>query len=83
MGQEALDRLAISLGGGVMMPTVFRYVPAFLDNQDWRYRMVGLMAISQTGEGVYKEMKKHLAQVDPKPQTLNPKPMKKLCAGRP
>lgn len=64
VGQESLDRLAIALGGTVTMPAAFRYIPDFLGNaQDWRYRMVGLMTISQIGEGVYKEMKKHLQQV--------------------
>jgi hypothetical protein len=29
----------------------------------WARRMVGLMTISQIGEGSYKEMKKHLQQV--------------------
>jgi hypothetical protein len=39
VGQEALDRISIAIGGAVTMPAAFRYVPTFLNNEhDWRYR---------------------------------------------
>jgi len=64
LGLEALDRLANSCGGPRIVPACFAYIPDFLANQqDWRYRLVGLYGISQTGEGAAKEMRKHLPNI--------------------
>ncbi len=62
---ECLDRLAVALGGAKMMPELFVFIPDFLQHSDWRYRLSALYGVSQTCEGCYKEMKKHLAQVVP------------------
>ena len=62
---ECLDRLAVALGGAKMMPQLFVFIPEFLQHADWRYRLAALYGVSQTCEGCYKEMKKHLAQVVP------------------
>jgi len=63
-GLEALDRLAmIPSFSAKIMPACFSYVPQFLANPDWRYRLVALFSISQTGEGCGKDMKKHLAEL--------------------
>jgi len=62
---ECLDRLAVALGGAKMMPELFVFIPEFLQHADWRYRLAALYGVSQTCEGCYKEMKKHLAQVVP------------------
>ena len=62
---ESLDRLAVALGGAKMMPELFVFIPDFLQHADWRYRLAALYGVSQTCEGCYKEIKKHLGQVVP------------------
>jgi len=62
-GLEALDRLAVAIGGARMVPAAFAFIPDFIKNVDWRYRMAALYCISQIGEGCYKVMKKHLSEV--------------------
>jgi len=62
-GLEALDRLAVAIGGAKMLPAAFSFIPDFIADKDWRYRMCALYCISQIGEGSYKVMKKHLAGV--------------------
>lgn len=65
VGEEALDRLAISLGGKTLLPIAFaeNAIPAFLANADWRYRHAALMTISQIGEGCQKQMQEQLQAV--------------------
>jgi hypothetical protein len=57
--QDALDRLALSIGGKTVFTLAFRadLVPAFLEHQDWHYRHAALACISQIAEGCEKQMK--------------------------
>eukprot|EP00736_Rhodelphis_marinus_P007337 Rmarinus@m.1215 len=63
VGQEALDRLALRLGGKKVFPLCQERLPSYLDNADWRYRHAGLLAISQIGEGCLQQLKGQLRQV--------------------
>lgn len=53
VGESGLDRVAKALSefddGGVI-PIVFQFVTQFLQAQEWHYRFVGIMAMSQTVE---------------------------------
>lgn len=64
VGKDALDRLALSIGGKTIFGLAFRadLLPAFLEHQDWKYRHAALTCISQIAEGCEKQMKqqKHL-----------------------
>lgn len=59
VGKDALDRLALSIGGKTVFGLAFRadLVPAFLLHQDWHYRHAALSCISQIAEGCEKQMK--------------------------
>jgi len=63
IGEESLDRLALSIGGKAMVPAVFALLPVMLSNQDWRYRHAGLLSISIIGEGCNKFLVPHLPEV--------------------
>ncbi|CAH3175486.1 unnamed protein product [Porites lobata] len=62
-GESSLDRLACGLGGKAVLPHIIVTVPQMLQNQDWRYRHAGLMAISAVGEGCYKQMETLLPDI--------------------
>ena len=59
VGKDALDRVALSIGGKTVFALAFRadLVPAFLEHKDWKYRHAALACISQIAEGCEKQMK--------------------------
>ncbi|KIJ25106.1 hypothetical protein M422DRAFT_193858 [Sphaerobolus stellatus SS14] len=61
--EQALDRLACALGGKVLLPHAFQFIPAMLKSHEWRIRHAGLMAVAVVGEGTHKVMAKELAEV--------------------
>lgn len=61
--QTALDRTATALGGKVVLPPAFQYIPGMLVSHDWRLRHAGLMAITHIAEGTYKVMLKELGRI--------------------
>ncbi|KAI8992324.1 armadillo-type protein [Pilobolus umbonatus] len=63
MGESALDRVARTLGGKVVVPVAFQYIPSMLQSQNWQQRRAGLMAISSIGEGSIKIMKPELSNI--------------------
>src|SRR5438045_9726538 len=46
-----MDRLANKLGGQVILPATFSYVPGMMGSSAWRDRHAALMAISAISEG--------------------------------
>ncbi|KAK4528301.1 hypothetical protein GAYE_SCF54G6238 [Galdieria yellowstonensis] len=63
-GQEALDRIALSLGGKTLLPIAFQILPHFLANQEsWVHRHAAILAISQIGEGCRDQMYEQLEAV--------------------
>ncbi|KAF9688592.1 hypothetical protein SADUNF_Sadunf01G0004300 [Salix dunnii] len=63
MGQECLDRLAISLGGNTIVPVASEQLPAYLAAPDWQKHHAALIALAQIAEGCSKVMLKNLEQV--------------------
>ncbi|KAF0980794.1 hypothetical protein FDP41_013277 [Naegleria fowleri] len=65
VGLESLDRLALSGVNPEQVATVaFKYIPDFINNQnDWKYRHTGIMAISQTAEGCNEQYGKYLNEI--------------------
>jgi len=63
VGEEALDRLAIALGGKAMMPVLFGIIQEWFPSDDWKKRHAALMAISQSGEGCEAQMAKQLEPI--------------------
>ncbi|KAF8584878.1 ARM repeat-containing protein [Ramaria rubella] len=61
--EQALDRLACALGGKVLLPHAFQYIPAMLKSHEWRIRHAGLMAVAVVGEGTHKVMANELTDV--------------------
>ncbi|KAK9664646.1 hypothetical protein RND81_14G058200 [Saponaria officinalis] len=63
VGQECLDRLAISLGGNTIVPVASEVLPAFLAAPEWQKRHAALICLAQIAEGCCKVMIKNLEQV--------------------
>ena len=63
VGLESLDRMSLALGGDLVQPVAFKYIPQFLSNAEWKHRHTGLMTISQTAEGCYEQYENHLDQI--------------------
>lgn len=63
VGQECLDRLAISLGGNTIVPVASELLPVYLADPDWRKHHAALITLAQIAEGCAKVMIKNLEQV--------------------
>jgi len=63
IGENSIDRFACALGGKIVLPEVMKHVPQMLNNEEWRYRHAGLMAISAIGEGCHKHMEASLKDI--------------------
>ena len=50
-GEQCMDRLANKLGGGVILPPTFNWLPRMISSANWRDRHAALMAISAISEG--------------------------------
>ena len=62
-GEQALDRLARSIGGKNLLPPVFAVLPGFLGSTEWSQRHAALMCISSIAEGCVKIMEPELGRV--------------------
>ncbi|GAV83604.1 HEAT domain-containing protein/DUF577 domain-containing protein/HEAT_2 domain-containing protein [Cephalotus follicularis] len=63
VGQECLDRLAISLGGNTIVPVASEQLPTYLSAPEWQKHHAALIALAQIAEGCAKVMIKNLEQV--------------------
>ncbi|VDB95883.1 unnamed protein product [Peniophora sp. CBMAI 1063] len=61
--EQALDRVACTLGGEVVLPVAFQHIPGMLASHDWRERHAGLMAIAAVAEGTSDFMQNELGKV--------------------
>ncbi|CCH46149.1 Importin-5 [Wickerhamomyces ciferrii] len=50
-GRQALDRVALRLGGESLASPLFQLIPPMLASADWRERQAALMALSSAAEG--------------------------------
>ncbi|EIT73173.1 armadillo-type protein [Aspergillus flavus] len=62
-GEQCMDRLANKLGGQVVLPATFSWVPRMMSSSAWRDRHAALMAISAISEGCRDLMVGELDQV--------------------
>ncbi|ODV90058.1 hypothetical protein CANCADRAFT_99901 [Tortispora caseinolytica NRRL Y-17796] len=60
---DALDRLALSLNGGVVLPPFFQYLPEMISSNDWHAKHAALIAISSVAEGCAVAMIGELNQI--------------------
>lgn len=58
-----MDRLANKLGGQVVLPVTFEWIPKLMSSAAWRDRHAALMAISAISEGCRDLMVGELDQV--------------------
>jgi len=63
VAEQAMDRIARSLGGKYVLPMTFELIPLMLQSQDWKERHAALMTISAIGEGCVKVMLDELDKV--------------------
>eukprot|EP01110_Echinostelium_bisporum_P009977 TRINITY_DN3465_c0_g1_i1.p1 TRINITY_DN3465_c0_g1~~TRINITY_DN3465_c0_g1_i1.p1 ORF type:complete len:1087 (+),score=415.45 TRINITY_DN3465_c0_g1_i1:159-3419(+) len=62
IGEEALDRIALSMGGHVVSE-LFEMIPQLITNANWKHRHCALMTLAIVGEGCYKQLLPHLTDV--------------------
>ncbi|GES60696.1 importin beta-3 subunit [Aspergillus terreus] len=62
-GEQCMDRLANKLGGQVILPATFNWIPRMMSSSAWRDRHAALMAISAISEGCRDLMVGELDQV--------------------
>jgi hypothetical protein len=63
IGEQAMDRLARTLGGELILPVSFQYIPRMLQSEHWQQRHAALMAISAIAEGCADLMERELGKV--------------------
>lgn len=62
-GEQTMDRLANKLGGSVILPPTFTWLPRMIASHAWRDRHAALMAISAISEGCQELMEGELDKV--------------------
>ena len=76
-GEQCMDRLANKLGGAIMLPPTFNWLPRMMTSTSWRDRHAALMAISAISEGcrslMIGELDKVLGLVVPALQDVHPR----------
>lgn len=76
-GEQCMDRLANKLGGAVLLPPTFTWLPRMMASASWRDRHAALMAISAISEGcrdlMVGELDKVLSMVVPALQDQHPR----------
>jgi len=60
VGDECLDRMALSLRGKALIPVLFKNVGELLQNSDWKHRHTGLMSMALVAEGCHVYLEPHL-----------------------
>eukprot|EP00656_Telonema_subtile_P014993 TRINITY_DN17773_c0_g1_i2.p1 TRINITY_DN17773_c0_g1~~TRINITY_DN17773_c0_g1_i2.p1 ORF type:complete len:498 (+),score=142.66 TRINITY_DN17773_c0_g1_i2:144-1637(+) len=65
VGLEAMDRIAIAIGGKTLLPFAFApsQIPGYLQDQRWQARHAALMVISQISEGCKKAISAQLGEI--------------------
>lgn len=64
VGEEALDRISLALGGKTIVPVLFsNLLPKLMSHQDWKHKHAALMAISVVGEGCNKYLSPNLSEI--------------------
>lgn len=62
-GEQTMDRLANKLGGQILLPPTFTWLPRMITSGSWRDRHAALMAISAISEGCQELMEGELDKV--------------------
>ncbi|KAI7364514.1 ARM repeat-containing protein [Hortaea werneckii] len=62
-GEQTMDRLANKLGGQILLPPTFTWLPRMIQSLSWRDRHAALMAISAISEGCQELMEGELDKV--------------------
>ena len=62
-GEQALDRIAVGLGGEAVLPVVLEILPSLVKNEAWEYRAAGLLALSAVAEGTKDTMMEKLGVI--------------------
>lgn len=62
-GEQTMDRLANKLGGPIILPPTFTWLPRMIASGSWRDRHAALMAISAISEGCQALMESELDKV--------------------
>lgn len=77
--KHSLDRLALKLGGEVILPSFSLWVPQLLESSNWKDRHAALMAFSNVAEGcaeiMITQISRILDMVLPQLMTHTPCPM--------
>lgn len=83
VGEQSLDRVACALGGNVVLPEVFKVLPALLaDQAKWQNRAAALSTVAAIAEGCLEQLRSALEQVVTAvvPKLLDPHPRVRYAA---
>lgn len=59
-GSQAIDRLALALGGAYLMPIIYRHLPPMFNSGEWTERVGALLVLSVIAEGCGKYLSKEI-----------------------
>lgn len=81
--RQALDRVALKLGGQALASPLFQYLPQMINSTDFRQRQAALMALSAAAEGcsdvLMSEIPRILDMILPTLQDLHPRVQYACC----
>ena len=63
VAEIALDRLACALGGKLILPVIFHWLPDMLQSPQWQKRSAAWLALSVIAEGCRKPLEKELTRL--------------------
>eukprot|EP01088_Endostelium_zonatum_P019405 TRINITY_DN6679_c0_g1_i2.p1 TRINITY_DN6679_c0_g1~~TRINITY_DN6679_c0_g1_i2.p1 ORF type:complete len:1118 (-),score=296.19 TRINITY_DN6679_c0_g1_i2:148-3501(-) len=63
VGDECLDRMALSIRGKALIPVLFKNVAQLLQHADWKHRHTGLMSMALVAEGCHAYLEPHLSDL--------------------
>ncbi|KAH3762898.1 importin 5 [Pelomyxa schiedti] len=64
VGEGALDRISLALGGTAVCPVLLSSISSMLINKaDWRKRWAGLVGLGVCAEGCHSVMRKHMPEI--------------------
>ncbi|KAK9451448.1 armadillo-type protein [Limtongia smithiae] len=81
--RQSLDRIAVKLGGSILLPPLFQWLPGMIASANWQERHAALMAISAFAEGcrdvMITELSNVLTMVLPRLQDPHPRVQWAAC----
>ena len=63
VGEQSLDRLACAIGGNIILPECYKYLPTLLQSENWKERAAALSTVAAIAEGCLDQLRASLADI--------------------